>query len=62
MSNEQWLEDGDCRVCRRAKYCHTPCKKNKQMLQRKIRNTILTQTGLGQVFDILNKSHKNQFK
>ena len=62
MSNEQWLEDGDCRECRRAKYCHTPCKKNKQMLQRSIRNAILTQTGLGRAFDMLNKSLNKQYK
>lgn len=62
MSNEQWLEDGNCKECRRAKYCHTPCKMNKQMLQRSIRNAILTQTGLGQAFDILNKSLNKQYK
>lgn len=62
MSNEQWLEDGDCRKCRRAKYCHTPCERNKQMLQRSIRNAILTQTGLGQAFDMLNKSLNKQYK
>lgn len=26
MSAEQWLENGDCKQCRRAKYCSKVCK------------------------------------
>lgn len=27
--NEQWKLDGDCRICRRAKYCTKGCKKQR---------------------------------
>jgi len=28
VGNELWLSDGDCSLCRRNKYCKTPCKPN----------------------------------
>lgn len=24
--NDQWLQGGDCNICRRQKYCTKPCK------------------------------------
>lgn len=28
--NERWLSDGNCLLCRRAKYCRKPCKPQKE--------------------------------
>ena len=36
MSNEQWLEDGDCSKCRRRDYCKKRCKKSRVALQHTI--------------------------
>lgn len=27
-TSDQWLLEGDCKKCRRAKYCSKPCTKN----------------------------------
>ena len=29
-NNEQWLKDGNCKICRRNNYCNTQCTKNKR--------------------------------
>lgn len=26
MAGEQWIEGGDCDICRRQSYCHKECK------------------------------------
>lgn len=26
--NEQWLSDGNCKICRKRNYCTKPCKRN----------------------------------
>jgi radical SAM protein with 4Fe4S-binding SPASM domain len=38
--NERWLSDGNCKFCRRNKYCHTPCKKNKERMQTELYRSI----------------------
>ena len=30
---DSWLTDGNCDVCRRRNYCHTPCKRSKVRFQ-----------------------------
>ena len=32
--NDQWLQGGDCRICRRQKYCAKPCKMSKTRRER----------------------------
>ena len=32
--NEQWKLDGDCRICRRAKYCTKMCKARRITVER----------------------------
>lgn len=34
--NEQWLDIGDCSVCRRQKYCSKPCKRARMRQQREL--------------------------
>ncbi len=58
MSNEQWLEDGDCTKCRRGNYCSKPCKKSKERLQRRIKGAIEEATGLNKFYEVLNESLK----
>lgn len=29
---EQWKSGGDCRVCRKNKYCKKPCSANKRLM------------------------------
>ena len=40
IDNERWLSDGNCKLCRRNKYCHTQCKKNKERMQAEIYHSI----------------------
>ena len=37
---EQWLLDGDCRICRRQKYCTKGCRKNRIAQERLLNETI----------------------
>lgn len=39
--SEQWLLDGDCRICRRKRYCTKGCKKNRVAKERLI-NAMIT--------------------
>lgn len=32
MDSEQWKSGGDCRACRRQKYCRTKCSANKRLM------------------------------
>lgn len=32
--NDQWLQGGDCRICRRQKYCSKPCRTSKMRRER----------------------------
>ncbi len=40
MSGDQWLEYGDCSICRRQKYCKKPCKAAVRRERAEIANTI----------------------
>lgn len=39
--SEQWLLNGDCRICRRKRYCTKGCKKNRVAKERLI-NAMIT--------------------
>lgn len=58
MSAEQWLENGDCKQCRRAKYCSKVCKAHRIATQRMIRNMVLERTGAGIIANALRKGLK----
>jgi len=32
--NDQWLQGGDCNICRRRRYCSKPCKMSKMRRER----------------------------
>lgn len=36
MAGEQWIEGGDCSICRRARYCNTECKQHRLFERRRI--------------------------
>lgn len=40
QENEQWKLDGDCRKCRRVKYCSKPCTRCKHADQAEALNDI----------------------
>lgn len=44
-NSEQWLSGGDCKLCRRSKYCSKECKASKQATQRDIYNMVNEATG-----------------
>lgn len=50
--NDQWLQGGDCDICRRQKYCSKPCKRHK------IRTERLTQELVAKA--ILKRFHKGE--
>lgn len=49
MSTEQWLENGDCKQCRRQKYCSKSCKRHVEATRRMIRNVILKTAGVDKI-------------
>lgn len=55
MSADQWLENGDCKQCRRAKYCSKACKAHKIATQKMIQNLILEKTGATLIGNALRK-------
>ena len=44
-NSEQWLSGGDCKLCRRLKYCSKACKANKEATQRNIYSAVNKATG-----------------
>lgn len=44
-NSEQWLSGGDCKLCRRSKYCSKACKANKEATQRNIYRAVNKATG-----------------
>ena len=40
IDNERWLSDGNCKLCRRSKYCSKACKANKEATQRDIYSAV----------------------
>ena len=42
IDNEQWLSDGNCKLCRRRKYCTKPCKRCRLSTQRMV-NSLITE-------------------
>ncbi len=46
---EQWKTDGDCRMCRRRKYCGTPCTRARRLMRMRIWDYIRTKTKAGKL-------------
>lgn len=44
-NSEQWLSGGDCKLCRRSKYCSKKCKASKQAIQIDIYSAVNKATG-----------------
>ena len=38
--NEQWLSDGDCKICRKRNYCTKPCKRNQWKRQQDLNSAV----------------------
>lgn len=43
--NDRWLTDGNCKMCRRNKYCSKLCSASKRRLQRNVHNAVNKATG-----------------
>lgn len=56
MSSEQWKSGGDCKLCRRKKYCGKVCKQHREAIRRMVRDVILEHTGGGILGEMLAKS------
>lgn len=41
MSSEQWIEGGDCSICRRQKFCNKECKQRRLYQQRRMASMAL---------------------
>lgn len=52
-NSDQWKNDGDCRKCRRVKYCHTKCRAHDRYNKRVIGQIIRERTALGVIEDQL---------
>ena len=57
--SEQWLLNGDCRICRRKNYCSKPCTRCKREtqaeLKRLVANAMNEATG-GVMSEYINKT------
>lgn len=56
-NDERWLIDGDCNKCRRAEYCSKPCTANKRRTTNWLHDEILSTTGLGIIYNELERLH-----
>lgn len=45
MSTEAWKDNGNCKDCRRAKYCRKPCTANKRRMQKILELSMRTAIG-----------------
>ena len=52
--NEQWKTDGNCKFCRRKKYCGAECTASKRRIKAEIYSLIAEKTGLRPVFEMIN--------
>jgi len=52
-NSEQWLLYGECRECRKNKYCSKLCSKAEQRRTKEIADYISEKTGMGKIMDIL---------
>ena len=59
--SEQWMLDGDCRKCRRAKYCSKLCRISKINFEREIHNYILRKTGMGKIMNVIKDAQQGGY-
>ena len=55
-NNDQWKGDGDCRKCRRAKYCKKQCRAARERMNREMRQIICGATGIDKIEEALNQT------
>ena len=55
-NNEQWKNGGDCRKCRRAKYCKKECRASRERMNREMRQLICGATGIDKIEEALNQT------
>lgn len=61
MNNEkdQWLLDGDCRICRRQNYCKKPCKRAKNAVETAISELISEKmVGFDAIKSMINQNRR----
>ena len=56
--SEQWTLDGDCRKCRRAKYCSKLCRISKIKFEQEIHDYILRKTGMGKIMNVIKDAQQ----
>ena len=59
MDGDQWKSGGDCRVCRKQKYCHKPCSANKRLMDVVIHEAI-RKTKAGQLMEAAKAEMRRQ--
>lgn len=52
---DSWLSDGNCKKCRRKKYCTKQCKLNKVYQENIILGGLINKTSFGAVKKLLDK-------
>lgn len=57
-NTEQWIEGGDCRICRRRDYCKKDCKLAKQNRDKAIKELIMENTIFGKARELYNTNEK----
>ena len=59
MDSDQWKSGGDCRACRRQKYCRTKCSANKRLMNVVIHEAI-RKTKAGQLMEAARAEMRRQ--
>jgi radical SAM protein with 4Fe4S-binding SPASM domain len=59
MSEEQWMENGECKKCRRRKYCTKLCTASKRKLRSDVFEVMDATTG-GFLSHVINKAFERQ--
>lgn len=56
---DQWKSGGDCRVCRKERYCRKPCSANKRLMNTIIHEAI-RKTRAGQLMEAARAEMRSQ--
>ena len=59
---DSWLTDGNCKECRRRKYCSKECKAHRVSTKRFLYGAIMSATGLSAVCDANPEFSENMKK
>lgn len=59
---DQWESAGDCKQCRKAKYCRKMCGANKRRLQAAVNSVLLRQPAIGAVYtEMMTNGRRNYY-